>query len=312
MSSSSPPDLRRFQAGHEDLIHDIAYDFYGKRLIAHDCSVIKVSWAHPEFGHVFASGSFDRTVKIWEEMEHESKGGGRRWKLVATLSDARGSIHDVEFAPNHLGLKIATASSDGFVRIYEAIDVVNLSSWTLMSEFEISPSNPARESTHPTLSWCPSRFHPQTLCVGLNLDAKLFRVDSNNNSWTHVQSLGGHGGMVTDVAWGPNLGREYELVATGCKDGVVRIFKLVVDEGKGGAGRKSGGGSRWKVDLVAAFDEHKAEVWKVEWNVLGNVLSSSGDDGKVRLWSATYLDDWKCKSVISTEDAPQEDAMMIR
>ena len=27
-----------------------------------------------------------------------------------------------------------------------------------------------------------------------------------------------------------------------------------------------------------------SQVWKVEWNVTGTVLSSSGDDGKVRLW----------------------------
>ena len=37
---------------------------------AHDCSIVKVTWAHPEFGNVFASCSFDRTVKIWEENEH--------------------------------------------------------------------------------------------------------------------------------------------------------------------------------------------------------------------------------------------------
>lgn len=37
---------------------------------AHEGSVLKVSWAHPEFGQVIATCSFDRTVRIWEEQEH--------------------------------------------------------------------------------------------------------------------------------------------------------------------------------------------------------------------------------------------------
>jgi hypothetical protein len=31
--TSAMHEVRRFDVGHEDLIHDIAYDFYGKRLI---------------------------------------------------------------------------------------------------------------------------------------------------------------------------------------------------------------------------------------------------------------------------------------
>jgi nucleoporin SEH1 len=35
----------------------------------HDSAIIKVSWAHPEFGEIFCSCSFDRTIRIWEEQE---------------------------------------------------------------------------------------------------------------------------------------------------------------------------------------------------------------------------------------------------
>lgn len=88
--------LTKFDTGHEDLIHDVAYDFYGKRLVtcssdqrlkvwdfveredvsvwelsdswkAHDSSILKGRWARPEYGQVIASCSFDRQVKIWEE-----------------------------------------------------------------------------------------------------------------------------------------------------------------------------------------------------------------------------------------------------
>lgn len=157
---------------HEDIIHDVAYDYYGKRMAtcssdqsikifdqdekgnwissfsiqkAHSGSVWKVVWAHPEFGQVIASCSFDRTVCIWEEDE------GKKWKKRATLVDSRDSVQDIKFAPYHLGLKIAAGSSDGFVRIYEAIDLANLEQWPPMEEFEAH-----KEKGVTCLSWSPS------------------------------------------------------------------------------------------------------------------------------------------------------------
>ena len=72
---------KSINADHEDLIHDVAYDFYGKRMAtcssdqkvkvwdqdeagnwtcsaswkSHYGSVWKVNWAHPEFGQVMWS-----------------------------------------------------------------------------------------------------------------------------------------------------------------------------------------------------------------------------------------------------------------
>jgi nucleoporin SEH1 len=84
----------RFSTGHDDLIQDIKYNFYGDRMItcssdqkikvwdlvnnqwvlndswkAHDSVVLRVSWAHPEFGQLICSCSFDRKIKVWEEVE---------------------------------------------------------------------------------------------------------------------------------------------------------------------------------------------------------------------------------------------------
>jgi len=41
-------------------------------------------------------------------------------------------VTDLEFAPRHLGLKFAACSSEGVIRIYEAMDVMNLTSWSQM------------------------------------------------------------------------------------------------------------------------------------------------------------------------------------
>lgn len=86
---------RGVKTDHKDLIHDVAFDYYGTRMAtcssdqtvrvweleavsgnwnctsswkAHSGSVWKVTWANPEFGQVIATCSFDRTAAVWEEV----------------------------------------------------------------------------------------------------------------------------------------------------------------------------------------------------------------------------------------------------
>ncbi|KAF9577654.1 epoxide hydrolase, soluble (sEH) [Lunasporangiospora selenospora] len=223
---------------------------------------------------------------------------------MATLRDGSGTVQDVEFAPNHLGLRLAVCAADGQVRIYEAMDVTSLVHWTMIDSFPVSDGPSKDEEGNHCLSWCTSKFTAQMMVVGCAKDhvAKIFRQD-HNNKWQACEVLGGHGGVVHDVSWAPNMGRSYHLIATACKDGHVRIFKLTDDSQSGAL---TGGWSRkmFNITLIADFPDHNAEVWRVEWNVTGTILSSSGDDGKVRLWKATYTGDWKCMSVVSAEEGP--------
>lgn len=97
-----------------------------------------MSWAHPEFGQVIATCSFDRTASVWEEVLGEKVAAtmtpARRWVKRSILVDSRTSVTDVEFAPKYLGLLLATASADGIIRIYEAPDIMNLSNWPVQHE----------------------------------------------------------------------------------------------------------------------------------------------------------------------------------
>jgi len=49
-----------------------------------------------------------------------------QWIREATLSESKKAVNDVKFSPKHLGLKVATACGDGYVRIYEATDIFSL------------------------------------------------------------------------------------------------------------------------------------------------------------------------------------------
>jgi nucleoporin SEH1 len=310
LNSKFPPH------GHSDMIHDVKYDFYGQRLAtcssdqtikvwdndngnwvlsaswkAHDASVLKIDWAHPEYGNIIASCSFDRSIRIWEEQVEP-----KRWIEKARLVDSRGTVQDIEFSPSHLGLKLATVSIDGVLRIYEAMDVVSLSHWTLLDDFEINISG-REKGTEYCISWCKDRFMPAMFCVGCGKEnmVKIFRLDESIRKWLAFEQIS-HDDLIHDVCWAPSVGRSYQMIATGCKDKHVRIFKIneeSLEDKK----------SFFRVECVADFPNHLSEVWKVDWNITGTILSSADGNGNVMFWKSNCLDEWNQMSVISSSSS---------
>lgn len=135
---------------------------------AHSGSVWRLSWAHPEFGQVLATCSFDRTVSVWEETVGEKTAPTmtpvKRWVRRTNLVDSRTSVTDVKFGPKNQGLLLATCSVDGVIRIYEAPDIMNLSQWTL--SYDIACKFPLS-----CLSWNKSmyRLHAPMIAVSFFL-----------------------------------------------------------------------------------------------------------------------------------------------
>ncbi|CCG80941.1 Nucleoporin seh1 [Taphrina deformans PYCC 5710] len=300
---------------HDDLIHDCSYDFYGQRLMTcssdrslkvfdyndathkwdlsdswkcADGTILKCVWAHPEHGQVVACASVDRTVRIFEEQEQEKKRSGKRWVERARLVDARAAVHDIWFAPSHQGLRLASIAADGIVRIYEALEPNNLSHWTLMDDFSVIDT-PVPKETEASfcLTWCPSRFATPTIVVGAMEKVRLYSQDNAGKWRPGVEIL--HGGLVRDISWAASMGRTYHLLATACKDGHVRIFKLQEKEVGDGAGSDMEVIEEhqvWTYEKIGDFDDHKAQVWRVSFNVTGTILSSAGDDARIRLWKS--------------------------
>ncbi|XP_072943042.1 nucleoporin SEH1 isoform X2 [Epargyreus clarus] len=280
-------------ADHKDLIHDVAYDFYGERMAtcssdqyvkvwdtdgkggwrltgswkAHHGSVWKVTWAHPEFGQVLATCSFDRTAAIWEEVGDTTASGSekglRTWVKRSNLVDSRTSVTDVKFGPKHLGLLLVTCSADGIIRIYEAPDVMNLAQWTLQHEI------PTKVSIS-CLSWNPSLSR-------VNTNPPMLAVGSDE----------------------PNVGNTSNVQND--KGGVCNGKVFIYDESS--SATTNGCGVRFKCEVMAAFEDHYSCVWRVSWNVTGTMLASSGDDCCVRLWKMQYMNQWRCVAVFKNEPA---------
>lgn len=60
------------------------------------------------------------------------------------------------------------------------------------------------------------------------------------------------------------------------------------------------GSSEYNVEIIADFDDHRKDVWRVKWNATGTILISAGDDEKLRLWKATLNGEFKCMSAVSS------------
>lgn len=90
----------------------------------------------------------------------------------------------------------------------------------------------------------------------------------------------------------------------------MRIWKIKpgsddLDNAEGTMSDGGGEETKWTAVLVADFDQHKSAVGRVEWNVTGTILSSAGNDGRVRLWKATSGNVWRPAGSVGVEQAEE-------
>ena len=98
----------------------------------HTGPVWQVSWAHPKFGSILASCSYDGKVIIWKEQAGAGQTSGGWTKINEhTLHGASGAfsisirslivdqrvVNSVSWAPHELGAILACASSDGKISV---------------------------------------------------------------------------------------------------------------------------------------------------------------------------------------------------
>lgn len=95
---------------------------------------------------------------------------------------------------------------------------------------------------------------------------------------------------------------------------------------------EANGTSRLEVQIMSRFSDHSCTVWRVSWNLTGTILSSSGDDGCVRMWKSNsidfiwkinfkyslfhsiavnYLKHWKCAAILKQDgsQSPQDSSI---
>ena len=268
-------------------------------LQGHEGPVWRVDWAHPKFGTILASCSYDGKVIIWKEENG-------RWSQVATHAVHSASVNSVRWAPHEYGIMLLCASSDGKVSILEfkengvstpiVIDAhaigVNSASWapaTVQEEEEPNMENDANN----TASNNPSSTNTNNntggnkrvkelrrfVTGGADNLVKVWKYNSESNTYVVEATLEGHSDWVRDVAWSPSiLLRSY--IASVSQDKTCIIWT------------QNDPKDPWKKTLLKE-EKFPDVLWRASWSLSGNILALSGGDNKVTLWKENLEGNWE-------------------
>ncbi|XP_018502376.2 protein transport protein SEC13 homolog B-like [Pyrus x bretschneideri] len=291
---------QKVETGHQDTVHDVVMDYYGKRvatassdntikiigvsnsssqhlatLTGHQGPVWQVAWAHPKFGSLLASCSYDGRVILWKE------GNQNEWTQAHVFDDHKSSVNSIAWAPHELGLCLACGSSDG-----------NISVFTARSDggWDTSRIDQAHPIGVTSVSWAPSTapgalvgsglLDPvQKLCSGgCDNTVKVWKLGNGIWKLDCFPALHMHVDWVRDVAWAPNLGLPKSTIASASQDGKVIIWTVGKD------------GDQWEGKVLHDFN---APVWRVSWSLTGNILAVADGNNSVTLWKEAVDGEWQ-------------------
>jgi nucleoporin SEH1 len=181
--------------------------------------------------------------KLWEEDTSQACNSGRRFKCVfSATSPTRQPWVSLCFKQIDLDSWVALISRDGFLMIMEPSMPQTFIDWHVLEQFQVGPKPPPGEETsfkvafhqdkhditHAILG--DSQLKSLSLAVAAMDTVMIFRSrdpSSGNSGPLYLAAeLKGHGGLVRSVSWANGSARGYDLIATGCKDGKIRIFEL--------------------------------------------------------------------------------------
>ncbi|RZF32979.1 hypothetical protein LSTR_LSTR008692 [Laodelphax striatellus] len=297
--------MNTIDTGHEDLIHDAEMDYYGLRLATcssdhsikiynlksgtqsliadlkgHYGPVWQVAWAHPKYGNLLASCSYDRKVIIWKE--------SGEWTKLYEYNNHDSSVNSVAWAPHEYGLMLACASSDGTISI--------LTNTTDASSWDAKKISNAHTIGCNAISWSPATSPLPTLDPGNSLKSNNVRRlvsggcdnlvkiwKEEGDRWVEETKLEVHSDWVRDVAWAPSIGLPRSTIASCSQDRRVIIWT-------------SEDNINWTSTILNTFDD---VVWNVSWSLTGNILAVSGGDNKVSLWRENNEGQWICISEVN-------------
>lgn len=261
----------------------------------HESSIVKVVWAPPEYGDVVACICADGRLLLWEEVGEDSE--LLQWKLCKCFDRISSQVLDVQFGVSQTSLKLVAAYSDGQVKVFELLDPFELKNWQLQAEFQNVIESVSKfgnvSCRSASIAWNPLKGEIQQSSFVLGFDSdtphlnssKVWEFDQDHQRWLPVAELAlpaDKADPVSTVAWAPNIGRPYELIAVAtCKE--IALWHV-------GSNPDSDG--RLSVEKVAMLSTHDSEVWQMEWDMSGMTLATTGSDGVVRLWQCNLNGVW--------------------
>lgn len=196
-------------------------------------------------GEVLGSVAEDGRFRVWQENATEIPLGGRRFTCIYELkSSTNVPFMSLDFKNIKTETWVALATRDGFLNVLEPLDHEDLTNWQsiyanyLVNTPDREDETSFRVSFHKeeAPSWTAIRAgldrKTLSLAVASMNTVKVFRTFKDANSsyrFYLAAELTGARALVRDVAWANGSMRGWDIIATGSKDGCVRVYELKPD-----------------------------------------------------------------------------------
>ncbi|KAL2061780.1 hypothetical protein VTL71DRAFT_7158 [Oculimacula yallundae] len=360
---------------------------------AHTAEILEIQWLPPTIHpHLIASIGTDGRFKLWAEDATLQPLKGRRFNshsnkpIYELRSPSRSPFlsFSITHSPTTRHTYLALIDRSAILTVYINEEPESLDSWTDMDRVNVCQKPNRGEEVSFKISFDPNPEPCYTaIRQGVARDALGIIVASMNRAslWrtkeiSHAVSLGGatttkefylaaelkgHKGLVRDVAWAGGNIRGFDVVATACKDGFIRVFEVRTPGkggGKGSTGSESGtvlrskdfahppsplvvqqrpsnstsnatgnapsgigaglqytrpgprnpdshaqqvreGEVLHKATEVSKLEANRNPVWRVDFDADGQLLGSTGDDGKLMLWRREPSGKWSKSSELA-------------
>jgi protein transport protein SEC13 len=273
------------ETNHGGAVHDAQLDYYGKLLATasadstvrifdtsssrclaelkgHEGAVWQIAWAHPKFGHMIASASYDMKVIIWKEVRPGD------WQMALHDETHQSSVNTVAFAPWDAGLLLAAGSSDGTVSLHQHVQA---DQWTRKS-FAAHPNGVNAVAWNHTAQ-------PMLATGGCDNQVRIWACNESSGDWIQSHQFNdGHTDWVRDLAWQPDSGSgaKKTVVSVGA-DQVLNLWTKESDN------------HQWRKQMKIALP-HKA--WRVSWSVTGSIIVVSCGESDMLLYKENLDGEW--------------------
>lgn len=200
--------------------------------------MVQAAWNGPFTGQHIGSVGEDMKCKVWQEDVTQPPNSGRRFRpIFRMVAPQRHPFVSLDFRNIDLETWLAVITRDGYLMVMEPVTPDTLSDWQPLDQFRVCTAPQRGEETSFKVQFhhdptdithtvLPSSDTKSLSLVVAAMDTvKIYRTDANRRFY-HAIELTGHGGLVRDISWANGSVRGYDLIASGCKDGFVRVFEV--------------------------------------------------------------------------------------
>lgn len=176
--------------------------------------------------------------KIWQEDVTQPPNSGRRFRSIFRMTaPQRHPFVSLDFRNIDLESWLAVITRDGYLMVMEPVSPDSLADWQTLDQFRVCTAPERGEETsfrvqfHHDPTDITHTILPESDRMSLSLvvaamdTVKIYRTDANRRFF-HAIELTGHSSLVRDVSWANGSVRGYDLIASGSKDGFVRVFEV--------------------------------------------------------------------------------------